>query len=126
MNDDVPGIEQDPIARRHTFRRHPKPFPLQFFLKMFGHGDDLALRTAAGDHQMIRDQRTSPKIDDNHVLGFIGIKHLDDDGGQCLRLGRLCGHGWNRTLLMIAVFVPGSGQLAHDVRSRLMSVAEAG
>ena len=86
MDDDVAGIEQDPIAMGLAFDRHTAMAGfLELGRDLFGQCRDLAGRAAAGDHQVIRDARFAFQIDHDDVFGLALIEGMHD---QAEHVGR--------------------------------------
>ena len=96
MNDDVAGIDQDPVTLSDSLGFDPdQPFALEGLYQILGKRNHLARRSPGCNHHVITNRRFAIQIDYNNVFGLMIIQHLSDqkierrraDGGFFFCLG---------------------------------------
>ena len=85
MDNDVPGVDQNPVAVRKSL--YPGP-AIAVFLeasqKVVGDGPDMAMGTAGGHNQAVRHGALALEVNEDNVLRLVVIQTVQD---QLLQLG---------------------------------------
>src|SRR5579872_4185795 len=77
MHDDVPGVDQHPVALSHPFRARARAAALpQRGQHALGERRDLPLRSAGGDHHVVGDAGFAVEVDDDDVLCLAVVEGL--------------------------------------------------
>ena len=80
MDDDVSGVNQHPVRAGRAFDEDTfEAGFFQLFLKMGGHGADLAIGDAGGDDHAICERGAAGEVDGDDVFRFIVVEAGDDD-----------------------------------------------
>lgn len=80
MDDDVPAVDQNPIALIGSFDADAlQAFGFEFFDEVFGHRLDVAGRHAGGDDHVVRDGGASGEIDDDRVGRLVVVQGFFDE-----------------------------------------------
>ncbi len=85
MDNDVPGVDQNPVAVRQSLHAGPA---IAMFLeaseKVVGDGPNMAMRTAGRHNQAVRHGALALEINEDNVLRLVIIQSIQD---QFLQLG---------------------------------------
>ena len=86
MDDGVLGIEQHPIAKRHSFDFWRRITGLATgFNNSVGDGADMHAGTPGGNDHLVRKRRPARKTDRNDLFRLGVLERLNDNVGQTLR-----------------------------------------
>jgi len=81
VNDDVAGIDKNPIALGQAFHAHSAI--ARFFQsarEVLGGGGDMALRAPGCDDDRIAQRRAAFEVDGDDLLGLVVVERFEDAG----------------------------------------------
>lgn len=94
MDNDIAGIEHDPVGLAHTFGANiPCAARLKTFAQFFGHGDDVSGRGPGYHDNVISEGGLPAQVNDLNVCAFVGIQRGYDKvfkGGRIKRASVRC------------------------------------
>ena len=91
MNDDVAGIDDNPVAAFLTLDAGFHAFLREFLAQLFSHADDLAGRPSRHDDHVVGDGGFARKVNGYDVFALVLIKQLHDEVMQLVRRFRCIG-----------------------------------
>lgn len=79
MHDDIPRIDQHPVAMGHALDAGDPPADfVDITVEMIGDGPDMALRTPRGDDHEVSQCRLALNVDGDNILGLRIVEALKD------------------------------------------------